>query len=95
LVLRSAGHYVHAVETAEDALKSLEAGGFDLAIVGHSIGDAQQRNLTVEIKRRWGLPVLVIPHSGARLPEADCHVETLEGPEVLLGYVTELLASRS
>jgi hypothetical protein len=94
LVLRSVGHYVHAVGNAEEALKSLEAGQFDLALVGHSIGYQQQRALTLEIKRRWRLPVIVIPHSvGSRIPEADREVEVLSDPTVLLSHIQDLLNS--
>jgi DNA-binding NtrC family response regulator len=95
LVLRSAGHFVHVVATAAEALASLEAERFDVALIGHSIGPEQQRALTREIKRRWPeLPVIAIPSLDAgRIAEADRSLEALSDPRVLLGYIEELVLS--
>ena len=72
-------------------------GGFDLAIVGHSIPQRDQVALIKEFKKHCNAaPVLSLArHGDSPLPEADHSILAAEGPEAFIAAVRKVLEKKS
>ena len=92
LVLERGGYAVTAAEALPDALETVKAGHFDLAVVGHSIPHTHKLAVIMEIKNHHPVPTIVLLRHGERpVPEATRSVEPR--PETLLETVHSLLGT--
>jgi DNA-binding response OmpR family regulator len=94
LVLRQVGGY--AVQQQSDLSRVLRVfmdGDFDLVILCHSIPANERQRIASAIKAaRPSTLVLVVRADGEATGVADGSVHSLDGPEVLLQSVRELLS---
>ncbi|HEY6969333.1 MAG TPA: hypothetical protein VJA94_09015 [Candidatus Angelobacter sp.] len=70
-------------------------GGFDLAIVGHSIPQRDKVALITEFKKHSQAPVLSLSrHGDSPLSEADHSILASEGPEAFVVAVRHVLGKK-
>lgn len=94
-MLKAEGFRVTSVSGFVDAMRRCQEGGFDLAIMGHSIPHQDQMILVKEFKQFCPAPVLsLVTHGDAPLPQADFWLEASDGPEALIGKVRAVLDDR-
>ena len=91
-VLAQAGYAVAPANSTTRAFQLLNFITFHLVVLGHSIPTTERRLLTLEIQRKWGIPILLV-EAGDIDPEvrAEAHSDNLDEPEKLLEAVAELL----
>jgi DNA-binding NtrC family response regulator len=91
-ILERAGYAVVAAQGLDTALQALDAGEFDLVVVGHLYTESE-KNLIADKARRRGLKVLCMYSEAAPpdVPAADEFIHNLEKPTELLAHVARLL----
>ncbi len=92
-VLRSAGYVVETTMQDDQALEILKRGGIDGVVLGDSIKPDQRNALARAIKELAPkVPILVLKISGEDAPpEAAACMDSLDGPEVLLQKLSQIL----
>jgi DNA-binding response OmpR family regulator len=94
LILQQDGYQVTSALGFIEALRRCKEGGFDLAIVGHSIPRSDKRVLLEEIHKSCRAPVLSLYKSSeGSLPGADYAMDAMDGPQALLEMVHKVLDS--
>lgn len=91
-VLRSEGYHVIEAFTADDALRILASTYIDIVVICHSIPVQGRKRLVLAMKEARPLtPVIALHEAFDYITEADCSVDQLAGPEVLLEEISSLL----
>lgn len=91
-VLAQAGYAVAPANSTTRAFQLLDFISFHLVVLGHSIPTSERRLLTLEIQRKWGIPILLVDAGDIdREMRAEAHADNLDEPELLLAAVAELL----
>ena len=89
-VLRIAGYKVREYIPSE--FSSPPDDDFAIAILCHSIPDAEKQRIIRSIRsRKPGVPILIVRASEGRIENVDATVHGLDGPEALLNCVESLL----
>lgn len=95
-ILKSEGFSVISACGFAEGENQARRGGFDLAIVGHSIPQRDKVALITEFKKHSRAPVLSLARHGDRpLPEADHSILASEGPEAFVVAVRHALGRKS
>ncbi len=93
-VLRHAGYHVHAETSVYEAMHWFLRSDFDLAILCHTIPEAEKVKFLTAVKRAApSTPVIIVRGSEAGT-QADASVHCLDGPDALLNCVAGLLTRR-
>lgn len=94
-VLRQAGYVVETTMNDENALEIVRRGSIDVVVLGDSISPTQRSALTQAIRQiNSKLPVIVLKLSSETPPsEATAWMDSLDGPQILLAKLQEVLRS--
>ena len=93
-MLRAEGFKVTSVYSFVEAMRHCHRGGFDLAIMGHSIPHNDKTSLIREFRKHSLAPVLsLVRHGDTPLLEADMSLIASDGPEALILKVKAVLGS--
>jgi DNA-binding response OmpR family regulator len=91
-VLAQAGYAVAPANSTTKAFQLLDFIRFHLVVLGHSIPMSERRLLTLEIQRKWNIPVLSVDAGEIdRELRVEAHSDNLDRPEELLAAVADLL----
>jgi response regulator RpfG family c-di-GMP phosphodiesterase len=94
-VLRQAGYTVFATMKNEEAIALAQDESIDAVVLGDSILSAERDELARaihEVSAR--IPIVLLKCPGERPPaEATACMDSLDGPEVLLGKLREVLGT--
>lgn len=98
IMLERDGYEVIGVETAAAALRAMEDGPVDLAIVDYGLPDARGDEFVSTLKQRQpGLPVILVSGSVPEStdPAADAFLIKGEEPRELINTIARLLGKSS
>jgi DNA-binding response OmpR family regulator len=93
--LRAAGFEVESCSSLERGLKVARSSHYDLAIVGHAVGERDRNRLAAALKsgERW-VPVIFLYRSGIRNAGlADAVLSISTGSKGLVSAATDLIAT--
>lgn len=94
-ILKEQGFDVTSACGFTDGEHQARRGGFDLAIVGHSIPQRDKVALITEFKKHSQAPVLSLSRQGdSPLSEADHSIVASEGPEAFVLAVQHVLGKK-
>ncbi len=95
-VLRTAGYTIETAMRDDQAVERMRAGGIDAIVLGDSIEFVERNRLARDLKQiAPNVPILVIKTTGEDPPqEAAASMDSLDGPEVLLQKLRQILSSR-
>jgi PAS domain S-box-containing protein len=80
-MLAELGHEVTEAYSARDALKSMEAGGYDLVITDHAMPQMTGAQLSARIRERWpGIPIILATGYAELPPDADQGLPRISKP---------------
>jgi PleD family two-component response regulator len=92
LLLVREGFSVFSTHDINEALKRCRKTKFDLIVLGHSIPVKNKSLLAQDLKKICQTILLSIRRHGYRaIPEADCSVDAIDGPEIFLAAVKSAL----
>lgn len=94
-ILKAEGFHVTSACGFTEGHECARRGGYDLAIVGHSIPDRDKVALIAEFRKYSKAPVLsMIKYGDALLPHADHSLQAFEGPEAFVKAVRKALGDQ-
>ena len=80
-MLAEMGHEVTEAYSGRDALKAMEAGGYDLVITDHAMPQMTGAQLSAQIRQRWPQVAIILATGYAELPsDADQGLPRLGKP---------------
>jgi CheY-like chemotaxis protein len=94
-LLESSGYAVTSAAEFDEALQKCKAGGYDLAIIGHSVPTTHRQALLGHVSRYCPTPVVALVRPGScAVHEVDVSVDG-NRPELLLAAIEQVLAKHS
>ena len=94
-VLRHAGFDVTHPRGKTEIRDCVDTGGYDLLILGHSLGVEYARDLVSRFREKNpAAKVLAVAQTDLLPIRADRVIRAIDGPEVLIGAIHELVVER-
>jgi DNA-binding NtrC family response regulator len=94
--IQKAGHEVKTAVGRRGVLEALQAGTFDLVILGPTLTRDDRHHLPYIIKKtKEGTRVLVMHSDGARHPQVDGNIDTGRSMDELLAVISTMIAGQA
>ena len=91
-LFNKAGYAVVPIEGRAAMESAVKAGGFDIAILGHTLTRDDRHHLPYMVKKRNPAACVVVLHASGRHPAVDITLDSRRGERALLEAIAQAAA---